>query len=153
MTKPQSLNLAQSRQQEVNRIQLLKELDFALTHAVQGVSLAQMKSAQKGCLRSAFGTAGGIKQGLKVLGIDVTDPNEFRDLIALGDRILENPNRYGVMWLYYCAGYISFSECCECREKLGDRKRFYKEGQAAIESRFTVLIEGRGLKPPKSLKV
>lgn len=154
MTKKQPLHEAQSRQREVNRIQLLKELAVSLTHAVQGVSAAQTKCAQNGTFRSAYSVLGGIKQGLKVIGIDPDNPKELRRLIALEDSILDNAELYStVMWRYYCAGYISFSECCECRDKLGDRKRFYKEGKAAIEARFIALVESRDFRPPKALKV
>lgn len=153
MTRPQRLDIAQNRHQEVNKVQLLDEIDFALTHAIQGKVIAQMKSANNGVPRSAKSSVAGIRQALKVLGVDPTDPDELRSLKALGDRILEDQQLFStVMWRYYCCGYITFNECAECREKSGDRKRFFNEGQAAIEARFTALVESRGYRPPKALK-
>ena len=154
MTRAQPINKAQARQHEVNKVKLLAEIDFALTHAVQGKVMAQMKSAANGMPRSAKSSVAGIRQGLKVLGINPFDPSELRSLKALSDRILDNLQQYPtVTWSYFCAGYITFNECAECREKTGDRKRFFNEGNDAIASRFTELVESRGYRPPKALKV
>lgn len=153
MTKPQPLHIAQGRQREVNKAQLLAEIDLALVHSVQGVTAARTKCLQLGNPRSSDSGTGGVRQALRVLGIDPTDSDELRSLKKLGDRILDDDTLYSTpMWRYYCDGYISFNECQECREKTGDRKRFFSEGQAAIERRFTELVNSRGFRPPKALK-
>ena len=153
MTRAQPVAKAQQRQCDVNKAKLLEEIDFALTHAVQGKVMAQMKSAANGKPRSSKSGVAGIRQGLKVLGIDPLDPSELRSLKALGDRILDDLQQYPtITWSYFCAGYITFNECAECREKTGDRKRFFNEGDAAIAARFTELVENRGYRPPKALK-
>lgn len=153
MTKPQPTHLAIARQQADNKAKLLTEIDLALTHAVQGISATRSRLLQMGTPRSSDGANGLVRQGLRVLGIDPTDADELRSLKKLGDRILDNPNLYStVMWRYYCAGYISFSECAECREKGGDRKRFANEGKEEIERRFTERVTKRGFRPPRALK-
>lgn len=153
MTKPQPLHIAQSRQREANKRQLLAEIELALVHAVQGVTIARMKCLQSGNPRSSDSGTGMVRQALRVLGIDPTDADELRSLKKLGDRILDDESLYStVMWQYYCRGYVSFNECQECREKTGDRRRFFSEGQAAIERRFTELVNQRGFRPPKALK-
>jgi len=154
LTRAQPVAKAQQRQCEVNKTKLLAETDFALTHVNYGKVVAQMKSAANGIPRSAKSSVAGIRQGLKVLGIDPLDPSELRSLIALGDRILDNLQLYPtITWSYFCAGYITFNECVECREKTGDRKRFFSEGDAAIAARFIELVESREYRPPKALKV
>ena len=153
MTKPQPIHLAIARQIADNKVKLLTEIDLALTHAVQGITATRSRLLQMGTPRSSDGANGLVRQGLRVLGIDPTDSDELRMLKRLGDRILDNPDLYStVIWRYYCAGYISFSECAECREKGGDRKRFFSEGQEAIERRFTDLVNQRGCRPPRALK-